>query len=234
MTIHTRVNYFYTDQQLVLKLGQKILRTLHSGIEDKGHASLVVSGGSTPKALFNHLSVQDFPWDKVKIVLADDRCVSVHQENSNYYFLKANLFHNNAAAAKFIPLFCDEDTPEQAAVLANKRLERFKQYDMVILGMGTDGHTASLFPEAKNLALALSDDSPDCVAINPVTNNMLRVTQSLNKLLSAREIAFHLIGEEKNNILQKVLLDKEKLLYPASHVIHQDKVPVEIFYASEK
>ena len=105
---------------------------------------------------------------------------------------------------------------------------------MVILGMGTDGHTASLFPEAKNLALALSDDSPDCVAINPVTNNMLRVTQSLKKLLSAREIAFHLIGEEKNNILQKVLLDKEKLLYPASHVIHQDKVPVEIFYASEK
>ena len=231
--MHTRINYFHNDQDLIVQLGNRILHALYKGIEKKGHASLVVSGGSTPKALFNHLSQQKFPWEKVKIILADDRCVDVHQENSNYYFLKKHLFQNLAIDAKFIPLYCDEDNAEQAAANASKRIQKLKKYDFVILGMGTDGHTASLFPQAENLALALSEESPDIVAIDPVTNNMMRVTQSLRRLLFAKNVVFHLIGPEKNSILQKVLEDKDKSLYPASHVIHQDKVPVEIFYASK-
>jgi 6-phosphogluconolactonase len=233
MSTKTRVNYYPSDQELVLELGKKILINLYSGIKDKGRASLVVSGGSTPKGLFRYLSVQEFPWDKVSFILADDRCVDVHQSKSNYFFLKEYLFQNNAAEAKFIPLYCDEDNAEQAAANACKRIKHFKQYDMVILGMGTDGHTASLFPQAENLAMALSDESPDCIAIDPVTNNMMRVTQSLKKLLKTRAIAFHLVGPEKQDILHKVLQDKDKKLYPSSYVIHQDKTPVEIFVASK-
>ncbi|MBT8142106.1 MAG: 6-phosphogluconolactonase [Gammaproteobacteria bacterium] len=230
----TRINYFENDQDLVQVLGKKVLNVLNKSIEHKGHASLVVSGGSTPKGLFNYLSLQTFPWDKVSIILADDRCVSVHGENSNYHFLKTHLFKDYAAEAKFIPLYCDEDTHEQAAANATRRINHLKKYDLVILGMGTDGHTASLFPQASNLALALSDDSPDVVGIDPVTNDMKRVTQSLKRLLNTREIVFHLIGEEKNAILQKVMQDTNKKDYPSSHVIHQTEVPVEVYIAQHK
>jgi len=229
-----RIKYFDNDQDLVLDLTKKILRKLNTGLQRKGRASLVVSGGSTPKNLFIHLSQQEFPWEKVNVILADDRCVNVHSDKSNYHFLKQYLFQNYATEAKFIPLYCDEDKAKQAAVNAERRIQHLKDYDMVILGMGTDGHTASLFPQAENLALALSGESPDCVAIDPVTNDMMRVTQSLKRLLRTHRVVFHLVGENKHDIMKKVLQDKNKTLYPSSHVIHQDIVPVEIYYAQNK
>jgi len=230
----TNITYFHDDTELVNSLSTRILELLSQGIEAKGHATLVVSGGSTPKRLFNYLSEQNFPWEKVTVTLADDRCVDTHAEDSNYNLLQSTLFQNLAAAAKFLPLYSNEENPEDAATNASELLNKTESYDVVILGMGTDGHTASLFPQASNLALALSNDSPDCIAIDPVTNNMMRVSQSLQRLLDSKKIIFHLIGKPKHDTLKEVLADKQKLLYPSSHIIHQKKVPVEIFYACEK
>ena len=140
----------------------------------------------------------------------------------------------HAQKATFIPLYEDTDTPIEAANKSTKKLAPINQYDVVILGLGTDGHTASLFPKAKNLQDALAADAPACLAIDPITNNMMRVTQSKVRLLNASNIYFHLVGKNKLDILNKVLTDSNVENYPASHFIHQNAVPITIYFAQTK
>ena len=233
MTVPT-IKYFDNNSKLIEDLASRIITALETGIKKNGCASLVVSGGSTPKTLFALLSKHDIDWSKVSITLADERCVSQADEASNARLLRENLLQNKASAANFIPLYEDEQSPKEAAKDSSNKIASIKTYDALILGMGQDGHTASLFPEAVNLNEALDSNADNCIAIEPVTNPITRITQSKQKLLRSKFIVFHLVGKDKIDILNEVMNDINKTQFPSSHFIHQNDVPVDIYFAQSK
>jgi 6-phosphogluconolactonase len=146
-------HYFKKRGSLVNSLKEKILEKLKSGIKVRGGALLVVSGGSTPRVLFEELSKCKLDWRLVTILLADERWISAEDANSNESLVRTTLLKNHAAAAKFVSFldyYPDLKMTESKIALT---LGNLPSYDAVILGMGLDGHTASIFPLRKYRAI---------------------------------------------------------------------------------
>ena len=131
---------FESRGSLSSALATDVANALQHHVRIKGSACLAVSGGTTPKLFFETLSRIDIPWSKITITLVDDRQVPDTNPRSNAKLVRDNLLQNRAAGAEFVPLFENPDA-ENVATL-----------DVVVLGMGTDGHTASLFPGGDHLA----------------------------------------------------------------------------------
>ncbi|HEX5792590.1 MAG TPA: 6-phosphogluconolactonase, partial [Rheinheimera sp.] len=119
----------------------RLVRILQQAIAQRGAAYLVVSGGKTPQALFNTLSQTELAWDKVTVLLADDRWLDASQNDSNERLVKATLLQNHARAARFISLYADTESAFSGAEQVLPRISALPTFDAVILGMGEDGHT---------------------------------------------------------------------------------------------
>jgi 6-phosphogluconolactonase len=135
---------FKTGAELAQQLADDVASWLRAAIVKKNFAVLAVSGGSTPKPFFANLSNMQLEWSKVQITLVDERQVPEDSVRSNAKLVKESLLQNFAAEAQFIPLF------------ENPNAQNLKAFDVVILGMGNDGHTASFFPGGDNLVEALN------------------------------------------------------------------------------
>jgi 6-phosphogluconolactonase len=148
----------YADMAtLSADLANEIAASLTAAIAARGTASLVVSGGRSPVKLFECLRVQPLDWRQVCIALADERWVDADDPASNERLVRENLLKENAAAARFLGLKNGAPTPDIGAVSAWETFARVpRPFDAVVLGMGDDGHTASLFPGSPNLASALN------------------------------------------------------------------------------
>lgn len=218
---------------LAQTLGDDIVANLSEAIAERGEARLAVSGGSTPIEVFDYLSNQDLDWSKVKVTLVDERCVPERHPDSNARLVKRHLLQNKASKAKFVSLFCEGAISMDHAVAAGlKLLLHFPQYDAVILGMGADAHTASIFPEAIERDLALAENSHRLsVLTHPITATHWRITQTLPQLLKTKFLALHITGEEKWKILEPILEEAQDQ-YPISHFIHQDITPVSVYCAA--
>src|SRR5690606_36745905 len=146
---------------LAEQLAQDVADKLSSAIKKNGSASLAVSGGSTPKLFFQALSKHELNWKLVNITLVDERFVPANNDRSNHKLVADNLLQNLEAQAHFIPLYQAGAELEDAATLATvKTADICDPFDVVVLGMGADGHTASFFPEGDNLEIALDLDEP--------------------------------------------------------------------------
>jgi 6-phosphogluconolactonase len=169
------------------------IAALLSGIlARQGRACLAVSGGTTPALLFGELSRQDLDWANVTITLVDERQVPISNARSNARLVHENLLKHRAAAARFVPLFSN--------VAAASHL----QLDLVLLGMGTDGHTASFFPDADFLAAAIDPDGkPTVLELNAPSAGEPRLTFSLAALVKAQFIGLHIEGDEKLGVLRR-------------------------------
>ena len=139
-------------------LALNVAKQLSDAIDARGTATLVVSGGRSPVAFFQHLAKQTLDWSKVVVSLADERWVPVEHADSNAGLLKRYLLQGPAAKAQFLSLYSAAANLEQAAEQADRLLAELPPIDVLILGMGDDGHTASLFPNSPNLADALKAD----------------------------------------------------------------------------
>jgi len=128
--------------ELALQLAQSIADLLRDDIARRGRASLVVSGGSTPKPLFSALSQQSLDWSKVAVTLADERWVPLAHPDSNETLVKDNLLINKAAFATFVSLYLEGVSPQHAPEQVDKAVEQMlSPFSVVVLGMGDDGHT---------------------------------------------------------------------------------------------
>ena len=149
---------YRTPVLLAEGLANDVAEQLRAAISARGEATLVVSGGRSPVAFFQHLAKQGLDWSKVTITLADERWVPVEHADSNAGLLKQYLLQGPAAKAKFLSLYSAAANLEDAAEQADRLLAELPAIDVLVLGMGDDGHTASLFPNSPNLAEALKPD----------------------------------------------------------------------------
>jgi 6-phosphogluconolactonase len=222
---------FRTTAQLNTAFSRKIIKLLRDGIDENGRASLVVSGGRTPAGLFNTLSQSNLEWDKVDISLADERWVENTDEASNEKMLRRELLINNAANANFVSLKTQHSDAADAVLTCTANLQKMHTpFDVLILGMGEDGHTASLFPCSEQIAQGLELESGDTfIAIQPTSASNQRMSLTLPALLNSNQIFLHLTGESKKDVLNTVLSDDDALVMPIRAVINN--ADVELLWA---
>ena len=185
------------DFGLILKmkamnLANELAETLNSCIASNSVASIALSGGSSPIALYRELSMQAIDWHRVTVTLIDDRKVPTDHQDSNQRLVKETLFRGRAASAKFVGL---EEWPTNQSP------------DIGILGMGDDGHFASLFPAMLNIDEAFnSEAAPTVISTAPIGNpKVSRITMNLSMILGIQTRILLIVGERKKSTLQKAL-----------------------------
>lgn len=225
---------FVSEQVLNQQFAEKIATTLSQGIQAHGKASLVVSGGRTPLGLFGALTQQNIAWDKVMITLADERWVDANDDASNEKLVRENLLQGNVSAAQFIGLKNAHYSPFEGALDTEQALtEIVRPFDVVVLGMGDDGHTASLFPGAENLGPALAMDSGRvCMGMTPLTAPKDRITLTLPALLNSRHIYLHLVGGNKREVYQRALQGSDVNEMPIRALLQQVQTPVDVYWTA--
>lgn len=203
-----------TPDEVALTLADAVAEFLTARLRKMPRTSLVVSGGSTPLPFFKALSGKDLDWSRVDVLLADERWVDEDDDASNTRLVRENLLRNKAASARFLSLKQPGATPAEGlervkAELANLALP----IDVLILGMGNDGHTASLFPDAPELESAMDPECQEIVAAaTPASQPQKRITLTWPALRDARFTALHLKGEDKLQTLERAISEPEKVL----------------------
>ncbi|WP_095193210.1 6-phosphogluconolactonase [Pseudomonas sp. Irchel 3A7] len=196
-------------------LALNVAKHLNEAIDTQGTATLVVSGGRSPVAFFQHLAKQTLDWSNVVISLADERWVPVEHADSNAGLLKKYLLQGPAAKAQFLSLYSATANLEQAAEQADRLLAELPAIDVLVLGMGDDGHTASLFPGSPNLAEALqADGSRRCYPMLAPTVPHQRLTMSRALLASAKHVILSISGQSKLTTLDTALAGDDVAALP--------------------
>lgn len=215
-------------------LAEAIVARLGTAIAERGTASLVVSGGKSPIRLFERLRVAPLPWSQVWVTLADERWVAPGHPDSNEGLLRTHLLRDGAAAARFVPLITAHATPAEALADRTAALAAIpRPFDVVVLGMGEDGHTASLFPGAAGLEAAMAPDGRAVLAAidPPAYAPHPRITLTLAALLDARVLMLPIAGAAKRRVYEQARAMPAPLRWPVSAVLAQVETPVEVWLA---
>lgn len=228
------LNKYPNSQLLIEDLTAHIVKALQQAINNKGHASIAVSGGKTPIPLFKLLSQQDLDWHNVFITLVDDRWVDDTDDASNEKLVLTYLLQNKAKLANFVGLKNSCDNPFDGAEITDKILNKIPMpFDVLILGMGEDGHTASLFPGAANLMAGLDMKSGrKIVGMTPLTAPLDRITLTLPTILDSQNIYLHLVGESKMQVLEQAEKGDDINQMPIRAILQQNKVNVIGFWTA--
>lgn len=223
---------FEDRDTLAATLAESLIQDLGGAVAARGAASLVVSGGSTPLPLFHALREAPLPWERIAVTLADERWVEPEDAASNEGFVRRELLVGEAATARFAALKSDAATPEDGAVEAERRIaEMAHPFDVLILGMGEDGHTASLFPGAPELAAGLDLASDRlALAVHPPDAPHARLSLTLPAILDSRRILLHITGEGKRRVYERALEDGPDEDLPIRAVLRRAK-RLEVWWA---
>ncbi len=228
-----QINDFKQRELLDAKLAEEVAGLLTQAIEEKGKASIAVSGGSTPKGFFKALSEKDIPWNKVTITLADERWVNIDSDASNTRLVHENLLQNKACSAKFFHL-------KQGDLLSNETLADLNlaaktsllPLDVLILGMGGDGHTASLFPCSDQIKQALSvENINSLMKVVPKTAPNDRITFTFASLSQSKNTFLHIVGEAKKDVLTKALTGNDIFEMPIRAFLQHSDINAQVYFA---
>jgi 6-phosphogluconolactonase len=203
-------------------LTQAIATQLSQGIASRGSASLVVSGGSTPKGLFKILSSTELDWNRVTVLLADERWVPETHADSNSAMVKSLLLQGEAVAANWIDFGAGQEDADVEVARVAEILSAMDSFDVVVLGMGADSHTASLFPCSIELPAGLSTTAP-VLMTQPTTAPHRRISLSKDRLLKTELGIIHLVGESKLEVYEKATAHADDDIHPISHFAHHDQ-----------
>ena len=224
---------FDTASLLVNSLVKRIRYDLNEAIESRKNASLMVSGGTTPMALFEALSQADLAWQRVVIGLVDERWVHPSDDESNEKLVRSCLLKNKAGEARFIGMKIEAQTPVSAEEVCDRRYRQIPSpFDLVLLGLGIDGHTASLFPDASRLGAAVDRSAQKmCLGLESPYPPRDRLTLTLPALLGSRRIILHIEGEAKKETYARALRKGPRAQMPIRYFLRQNDVPVTVYWA---
>ena len=235
LTHQIQQHTFADPAALAEALAQSVADNLRIALQERGTASLALSGGNTPKAFMRALSAQSLDWSRVAVTLVDERWVPEDNARSNAALLRDNLLQGPAAAARFLPLYRDTATPEEALDTLEHDLARLPSpFDAVVLGMGNDGHTASFFPGGDRLAEALDPDSSQRVlSMRAPGAGEPRITLTLPPLLAARHLYLHIEGAQKRTVLTEAASGTgEGGAYPIRSVLRHARCPLSTYWCA--
>ena len=224
-------NLFDNREEASIAAAGHISRALARRLDAQGEASVVVSGGTSPAGVFAELARTKLAWSDVHVILSDERWVPADHADSNEKLVRETLLTGEARDASLLPVYkpgvdieerCDELNDEL-------RLAPFP-YACALLGMGEDGHFASLFPDAANLAEGLDADSSRlCIPVDTAASPHPRVSLTLSALSRSDEILLLIFGEAKREVYEAAKQDANG--YPASHLLRQKRAPVHLYWA---
>ena len=193
----------YPDRAaLMAGLASVMVKELASALRN-GPATLSVPGGTTPGPVFDALSVADLDWAQVFVLLNDERWVGEDSPRSNTHLLRERLLQRKAAAATLLPLYAPAPKPEDRIEQLAQTIAPHLPISVLLLGMGNDMHTASLFPGADHLIQALSPDAPVLMALRADAAGEPRITLSARVLQAAQHIHILITGPEKRQALDR-------------------------------
>ena len=205
------------EDSILNNLSQSIVDSLISSINLNGHASFVVCGGNSPLPLYDNLSKMDLDWSKVSIFLGDDRVVSANHSDSNNYLIHRHLLKNNATSASFHSLLDLKISIEDIKC----------PFDVVLLGLGNDGHFASLFPAQLDNAEAFDiKASPSLITSDQDLGSPCykRISMNLSLLMHTKRCILLVSNEDKRKIVERALEDNQ---LPLHFLLNQKKTKVE-------
>jgi len=215
------IESFATVADLADAAAEAIEAALRRGLAARGRASLAATGGRSPGPVYDRLSQAALDWPHVAVTLSDERQVAADSPNSNARLLRERLFVGAAAAAQFLPL---TDYAEPA-------LRQLLPFDAVMLGMGEDGHIASLIPGSPVMAHAMDPQGEALTAESPAgfgSPPLARITLTLSALLQSRAIFLLIAGEAKRQVIADARKGAD---LPVRALLTQDRVPVRVLWA---
>lgn len=209
------VEVFGSAREAAREAADAIAAGLRDAVLERGRATFIATGGKTPETTYDVLARADAPWGKITVTLTDERWVDPHGPDSNQRMVLDRLFTERAAAATFVPLKSAHATPQDAVADAENQLRPILPADVVLLGMGEDGHVASLFPggpvEAEGLAVAAQGVQP-------------RLSLTLAALEPRRLTVLLISGQAKRRTLE----DRSDL--PVHILLARTKAPVRVLW----
>ncbi|MEA3523293.1 MAG: 6-phosphogluconolactonase [Campylobacterota bacterium] len=225
------LNRFENSDRLSDILSQNIAKNLQDSIDKTGRASLIVSGGSTPKPLFKKLSKIAIDWEKVNIGLCDERWVDSLHSDSNEKLLREHLLQDKASKARFISMYIEGLKAEDARLTCKENIEaNLLPFTVLILGMGSDAHTASLFPNNPKLAEGLDLNSEStCISMQPDDALHVRMSLTRKAILNAQTLYLHFEGKDKYTVYEEALKGDDMLKMPIRSILQQEIKDIEVY-----
>ncbi len=194
----------YPDRELMmLSVADKIAGQLGDFLRRDGRATLSVPGGTTPGPIFDTLSGVDLDWANVAVILNDERWVPETSDRSNTRLVRQRLLRNRAAKANLVPLYAEAEAPEAVLDALSDGILPHLPISVLLLGMGADMHTASLFPGADRLEEALSNSAPPLMALRAEAAGEPRITLTAPVLKAAFNIHILITGQDKRDALER-------------------------------
>lgn len=228
MNLRATWHEFADPQALARALASAVADDLREAIAERGRAALALSGGTTPRAFLRVLARCELDWPRVTVTLADERWVGSDDARSNERLLRETLFAGAAASARFVPLHRDVPAPEETSSAIDADIARIGlPFDVVVLGMGLDGHTASLFPDGDRIAAALDVRGTSYVSpMRSPTAGEPRMTLTLPALVATRRLALHIEGIGKRNVYES-----PDATSPLGAVLAAAASPIDIYWS---
>lgn len=210
-------------------LAQAVAVDLASTIATRGQAVLAVSGGRSPVPFLQALAAQDIAWQQVSVTLVDERVVAPDHADSNAGLVREHLLQGKAAAASFLPLV---QTGSDAQAELAAATAQWRTPDVAVLGMGEDGHTASLFPNASNLAEGLAAANPAALlVVVPPAAPHTRISMTLAELQRSGKLYLAIAGDSKRRVLDAAAAAVSDTL-PISHLLTATARPLDVYWSA--
>jgi 6-phosphogluconolactonase len=226
--------YEYADRGTCAQaLADTLAERLREGIAKNDCATLVLSGGSSPIDLFERLALIELDWSRVTVLPTDERWVASDHADSNEAALRRHLLQGPGNAARLFGLYREGfATPGEARAELDVELASLpRPFDAVVLGMGEDGHTASLFPDAANIEACLASGD-DCVVPDRQNDDGPgRISLSLKRLKRSRSLFLLFFGDAKRRVYERACRPGPATEFPVRGVIQQDDVPVDVYWS---
>jgi 6-phosphogluconolactonase len=231
MVTNQMENIFDSREAASVAAAERIAAALGRRLDAQREASVVVSGGTSPAGVFAELARMPLAWPDVHVILSDERWVPPEHEDSNEKLVRDTLLTGEAKEATVLPVYKPGVTVEERCVELNDELRQAPfPFACALLGMGEDGHFASLFPDAENLEEGLDVDSSELsIPVNTAASPHPRVSLTLSALSRSDEILLLMFGDRKREVYEAAKQTANG--YPVFHLLRQKRAPVYVYWA---